>query len=78
MFVILFRLPTLILLIPIVLIGLPSTGLPQPLEKVLFTATNSEDMNQVLFRYGVEKATSKKQVSIWNIGSCRLIWRSPR
>lgn len=60
MFVILFRLPTLILLIPIVLIGLPSTGLPQPLEKVLFTATNSEDMNQVLFRYGVEKGHFKK------------------
>lgn len=43
------------------LIGMPSIGLAQPLEKVWFSATNSEDMNQVLFRYGVEKGHFKKE-----------------
>ena len=54
------RLSVWLLLIFVTLICRPCTSFAQTLEKVLFSATNSEDMNQVLFRYGVEKGHFKK------------------
>lgn len=39
----------------------PSTTGSQSLERVYFSATNSEDMNQALFRYGVEKGHFRKE-----------------